>query len=261
VQLQQTVAALEERSIGLAAISYDPPATLKAFADKYAISFPLLSDEGSATIKRYGILNTEASARIAGVPYPGTFMVDARGVVTARSFEERYEERASGASLLAGVVGAQPAAGTQKTETSHLTVTWSMSDAVVAPGTKFSLTVDVSPKPRMHVYAPEQKDYIPIALTIDAGDALRVFPAVFPKPEKYFFQPLNETQLVFSNQFRIVQDVTVALTPAMRQRAAAAGATLTIKGSLRYQACDDKVCYMPQTIPLSWTVGLRRLER
>ena len=39
------------------------------------------------------------------------------------------------------------------------------------------------------------------------------------------------------------------------------GATLTIKGTLRYQACDDKVCYLPQSIPLSWTVGLRPLAQ
>jgi hypothetical protein len=261
VQLQQTVADLKRRGIGLAAVSYDAPSTLKTFADKHAISFALLSDEGSATIKRYGILNTEARARIAGIPYPGTLVVDARGVVTARSFEERYEERTSGASLLAAVTGGQPASDSHKTDTPHLALAWSKSDAVVAPGTRFSLTVTVSPKPKMHVYAPEQKDYIPIQMTIEAVEGLRIHPPVFPKPERYFFAPLQETQLVFSKPFRIIQDVTLAVTPAVRQRAAAAGATLTIKGSLRYQACDDKVCYMPQTIPLAWTIGLKPLER
>jgi Disulphide bond corrector protein DsbC len=142
-------------------------------------------------------------------------------------------------------------------DTPHLTLTTSTSEAVVAPGTRFSLWVDITPKPKMHVYTPEQKDYIPIELSIAADDAIKVLPPVFPKSEKYFFAPLEETQLVFSKPFRIVQDVTVSLSAAIIQRAAAAGATLTIKGTLRYQACDDKVCYVPQSVPVSWTVGLR----
>jgi hypothetical protein len=153
----------------------------------------------------------------------------------------------------------QPAA--DRKDTPHLTLTTSSSDAVVAPGTRFSLWVDITPKPKMHVYAPEQKDYFPIEISLEPDDTFKVLPPVFPKGEKFFFAPLKETQLVFSKPFRIVQDVTVNLSAPVRQRATAAGATLTIKGTLRYQACDDKVCYIPQSIPLSWIVGLRPLAQ
>ncbi len=153
----------------------------------------------------------------------------------------------------------QPA-GT-RTETRHLVVTTSVSDAVVAPGTRFSLLVDVAPRPGMHVYSPEQHDYIPIALTIEEAPAFKLHPAVFPKAETYYFKPLDETQLVYSKPFRIVQDVTVALTPAVLERARTAGATLTVKGMLKYQACDESVCYLPVNLPVSWTVTLRPLER
>jgi hypothetical protein len=30
---------------------------------------------------------------------------------------------------------------------------------------------------------------------------------------------------------------------------------------LNYQACDNKVCFTPQSIPLSWTVQLKPLDR
>jgi hypothetical protein len=113
----------------------------------------------------------------------------------------------------------------------------------------------------MHVYAPEQKDYISISLALEPDESFTARAPVFPKAEKYFFEPLKETQLVFSKPFRIVQDVTLALTPAFRERARTEGATLTIKGTLRYQACDDRVCYLPQNVPVSWTIGLRPLER
>jgi hypothetical protein len=35
---------------------------------------------------------------------------------------------------------------------------------------------------------------------------------------------------------------------------------LNIAGMLSYQACDDKVCFTPQSTPLSWTVRLRQLD-
>jgi len=32
-----------------------------------------------------------------------------------------------------------------------------------------------------------------------------------------------------------------------------------ITGTLEYQACDDKLCYNPTSVPLSWTVALTPL--
>jgi hypothetical protein len=253
--LQESAAGLKKRGIGLAAISYDPAATLEAFADARAITFPLLSDEGSATIKRYNLLNTDATGKAAGIPYPGTFMLDARGVVTSRSFEESYQERASAASLLPP--GGAAGEGGAKTETAHLVVASGASDARVAPGTRLAFFVDITPKPKMHVYAPGQPDVIPISLKLDGGE-FKPHAARFPRPEKYFFKPLNETQLVYSKPFRIVQDITVALTPPVRERARTGGA-LAVSGTLQYQACDDSICYVPVNVPVRWTVGLTPL--
>ena len=75
------------------AISYDSPETLKKFAESCGIRFPLISDAGSAIIKRFGILNEEQEpgTRSYGIPHPGTFIVDRKGVVTARFFEDAYQ--------------------------------------------------------------------------------------------------------------------------------------------------------------------------
>ena len=257
MQLQRSHADLQKRGIGLAAISYDPPATLKAFADARGITFPLLSDPGSATIRAYRLLNEQATGKTAGIPHPGTFMLDARGVVTSRTFEASYQERATAGSL----TGSTPKGETGSTETAQLTLKTTASDTVVTPGARFALFVEVAPKPRMHVYSPDQTTYIPVALEIAPNDAIKVHPPRFPPSEEYLFKPLNERQRVYSRPFRIVNDVTVALTPAVRERARAAGATLTVNGSLRYQACDDKVCYQPVTVPLTWSVRLEPLAR
>ena len=37
--------------------------------------------------------------------------------------------------------------------------------------------------------------------------------------------------------------------------------TLAITGTFEYQACDDKVCFAPQSIELSWAIGVKPLDR
>ena len=76
------------------AISYDSVEVLAKFAEKRKITFPLLSDAGSKTIKAYGLLNKEAKgAKIEGIPYPGTMVLDQKGVIRAKLFLDGYKER------------------------------------------------------------------------------------------------------------------------------------------------------------------------
>jgi peroxiredoxin len=82
-------------------ISYDPVDVLKAFADKQKITFPLLSDPGSRTIAAYALRNKETAGKkvgkidLDGVPYPGTVLVGADGVVRAKLFVDGYRDRHS----------------------------------------------------------------------------------------------------------------------------------------------------------------------
>ncbi|HEV3057958.1 MAG TPA: hypothetical protein VGY48_06905, partial [Vicinamibacterales bacterium] len=65
---------------------------------------------------------------------------------------------------------------------------------------------------------------------------------------------------VYQHPFRIVQDVMI--DPSTAGTAALKDVTtLTIAGTFEYQACDDKVCFVPQSVPLSWTIGVKPLDR
>ena len=48
---------------------------------------------------------------------------------------------------------------------------------------------------------------------------------------------------------------------AASQEALRGVADIRITGTLQYQACDDKICYTPVSVPLSWTIGVRTLDR
>ena len=261
MELQGRLETLTGEGLGLAAISYDPVPVLAEFAARRNITFPLLSDSGSAIITRYGILNTTVAADSPqhGIPFPGTLIVDAKGVVTSRHFEAAYQERDTITSVLVKL-GAKVAVPGTKVSAPHITLTTYVTDRVAAPGTHFSVVMDVVPGPRMHVYAPGVTGYRPIELTVESQSALVVRAPAFPKAEDYFFKPLNEHVAVYQKPFRIVQDL--AIDPSPQSAAELKDRTgMSIAGTLRYQACDDQVCFTPQSVPLTWTIGLRPLDR
>ena len=74
-------------------ISYDPVEVLAKFSATAKITFPLLSDPDSKTIKAYELLNKEAKGKADGVPYPGTFVLDKDGVIRAKLFLDGYRDR------------------------------------------------------------------------------------------------------------------------------------------------------------------------
>ncbi len=236
-------------------MSYDSAATLAAFADRHGISYPLLSDDGSKIIDAWGLRNEGARGREAGVPHPGTFVIGRDLRVAERAFEQAYQERNTAAGLLARIGGAVPPAVPTDVAGGQLTATLGVSDATVPPGGRVILIVDVKPKPKMHVYAPGQTGYIPLSVTLDPSPDFKMQPPKFPPPGTYYFAPLKETVKVFDKAIRVTQDVTLGLSQDLRRRAAAKE-TLVITGSLAYQACDDAVCYRPETVPLSWSLTL-----
>lgn len=97
-QLQQLVEAEAQfNAIGfnVATMTYDSVATLKEAEAEYETTFPMLHDEDSAHIKAMGILNTqyEPGHRAYGIPYPGIFVLDNKGVIRAKLAEEDYRIR------------------------------------------------------------------------------------------------------------------------------------------------------------------------
>jgi peroxiredoxin len=262
VELQTRTADLAKSGIGLAAVSYDAVPILADFSKRRGITFPLLSDPGSATIKRYGILNTtvpETNQQSYGIPFPGTFMLNTQGIVSARFFAQAYQERSTVGSILARL-GNNVDVPATKVSSPQLELTSFVTDTTVAPGTHFSVVLDARPAPGVHVYAPGVTGDKPIALSLDAQPGVVTRGAQYPPSEDYHFKPLNERVQVYQRPFRIVQDVLIDASP-QGQSALKDMTTVTIKGVLNYQACTDKVCFTPQSIPLTWRVTLRPLDR
>jgi peroxiredoxin len=282
LELQEQYDTLRKEGLGLVGISYDSQDILAAFSQQHGITFPLLSDVGSATIKRYGILNTVAeeglgpngkdpaviaqvklyvsangaNERQRGIPFPGTFIVDRSGRVKARFFEDSYTVRNTVSNIRVRLNDVDLAVAGTRIASQHLDVVTYPSDAAIAPGNRFSVVARITPHAAVHVYAPGAANYKIIELKVLPGQYIRALAPVYPPSEVYFFKPLNERVPTYQKPFTITQQVVLD-GQASTRTALTGQSSLTVSGVLNYQACDDRLCYDPVSLPLTWTVGLK----
>lgn len=157
--------------------------------------------------------------------------------------------------VLAGPGLLAQSAGPVRNDTMHLTVNTSISASTIAAGDKVSVRFDVIPKRAMHVYAPGKHDYQVIAVKLDPQPWFRAASTAYPPSEIYHFKELDEKVETYGKPFTLVQDITI-LNTAAAKKALAAG-PVKLSGRLEYQACDDKVCYAPTRIPVSFNLTVK----
>ena len=120
------------------------------------------------------------------------------------------------------------------------------SDA--APGRPLRAALLVRIPERFHVQsdAPRDPALIPTELTVDAPPGVTAAEVVFPEASEFDQLGQAEPLLVFENEFaigvRLELSDEVALGP------------LEIPARLRYQACDERLCYAPVTAEFTWAV-------
>ena len=262
MELQQNLAAIKKQGLGVAALSYDSIGTLKSFADRQHITYSLLSDPDSKIIRTFNILNEtiKPGTMTYGIPYPGVYIISAQGKVVSKYFEDDYKDRVSTADILARQFGAPVRAAQNTIETDHLRITTAASNELARPGLRIALSLEFEMKAGMHVYAPGVEGYIPIEWRVDdGGPAAKRHVFNYPPSEMLRLAAINETVPVYRGRIRIVREITFGQEAALKPLVGASG-DLVVKGSFRYQACDDRKCYVPQDVPLEWRFKYEGLD-
>jgi AhpC/TSA family len=188
---------LGTRGVALFAISYDSIPILRAFATEHGISFPLLSDEGSHVIRRLGLLNErvqedhavygiQPNPRHVGVPYPGVFVLDERGVVIRKRFHDSYRERDTGPGLVAhalDLLEAAPIAGAPSSGDPVGIRAW-LDSRTYAWFQRLLLTIEVVTTPGVGVFghcAPP--GFVPLTVSVEPIEGLEVGPTTWSPPQ------------------------------------------------------------------------------
>jgi peroxiredoxin len=259
VQLQQLAPELTTRGIALVAISFDAVAILRDFAAAHAITYPLLSDEGSHVMRALGLINERvledhaaygipANPRHVNLPYPGVFVLDGDGIVTRKVFHESYRERDSGPGLLAQTLGiaADPPGVVTHGDGAVRVRAW-LDSPTYAFFQRLTLTVEVSTAHGFHVYAaPVPSGLTPLSVGIDPIAGLEVGPAAWPPPRRFAVPGLDDELWVHEGTVRGTLPLTFAAPPG------AGDHTITV--TVAYQACDDSTCSMPASVRVALAV-------
>ncbi|MDQ2712306.1 MAG: protein-disulfide reductase DsbD N-terminal domain-containing protein [Acidobacteriota bacterium] len=114
-------------------------------------------------------------------------------------------------------------------------------------GTTFSQSLQVAVLPGCHVNGDKPKDefLIPLKLTWTGGP-LEAQSVTYPKPEEITVG--NQSLLVLTGNFQIQTKFQVPST--------AAPGTVTMTGKLRYQACNNEMCFRPSSVEVHVPVSI-----
>jgi AhpC/TSA family/Disulphide bond corrector protein DsbC len=262
VQLQNAKRRFEQQGIKLAAISYDSPAILKDFAERHKIEFALLADPDSEIIRKFNVLNTEASGMTKGMAHPGFFYIGSSGVVREKYFETKYTDRFTPNNVIGELFPELSEEVSRDVDAPHLRLTLEQSDKEVISGSRVSFVAQIELPPNVHVYSPGVQGYKPIQLTLNPVAGIEFAPVAYPASKTLYLEAIQEHVPVFEGKFRITQDATVTVSKVqdVARALVSAGKTISINGELKYQACDDRVCYPPTSVPVMWSLQVLPLD-
>jgi hypothetical protein len=132
---------------------------------------------------------------------------------------------------------------------------------MAVPGNLVTLTAEVSLPPDVHVYAPGTKGYKTVKLTIDSLAEFETRQVRYPPAKILYLPAIKEKVPVFAGSFRIRQELKVNSMAEFSGALGPDGKTVTVKGKLDYQACDSKICFLPESMPVEWHFQIVPLDR
>jgi peroxiredoxin len=266
VELQKHVEELAAAGVRIYAITYDPQPALATFAGKHGITYQLLSDQGSAVIQRFGILNTlidpddpaknpATGQRFYGIPFPGTYITDENGVVTEKHFFQSYEKRVSAGTILDHAVGrvlVHDQAPQQETREQSATVTAFLADGELRRDVASTLYVRIAMDEGFHVYAdPLPEGFVATRVAVGPVEGLEIGEATYPPTHRREFPQLQVTLPVYESSAVISVPVTAGADLFAGGVGGGKQATVAIPVKVAYQACSETVCYRPRTAELT----------
>ena len=216
----------------------------------------MLSDPDSEIIRRIGILNTLIDPDDHpwyGIPFPGSYVLDADGVVTHKFFEDRLHFRVSADQLLRAATGQQlnlPVAPTGSAAPTDVMVDIFLDGDDLRSGIVRDLVVRLTIPEGQHLYGPPVPEgLVATTVEIDEQPGLLVRDAVFP-PTSSLTLATGETLNIFENTHdgnAVVVRIPIAQLSRRLTTLDDGAVVQRITGTVRWQACDDDTCGLPQT--------------
>jgi hypothetical protein len=238
---------------------------LAEYAEKENIPYPLLSDIDSEVIRRYGIFNTQVKPEdgvFYGIPYPGVFLADKDGVVTAKFFQDNYKKRDSAELIIDAALGhvqlddAAPQSSFQDDDDVRITAAIHGGAGDLRQGIVRELLVRVSLRDGLHIYGePVPEGMVPTTVSVTGPPGLVVNAPIYPPSVALRLREMDVELQVWSGEV----DIRVPIFPngeLVSEVRPLDQDSVRLSVNVRYQACDDVTCLLPRSKTLELEVPL-----
>ena len=131
-----------------------------------------------------------------------------------------------------------------------------VAPVAVVPGNSGKVELAFRVQPGFHINSnkPKSNLLIPTVLLFSPPTDVLVGKITYPKGRDLTFEFLpNETLNVYSGDFAVTALVSTVRSISL--------GTYRVHGALKYQACDNRQCYEPREVPLSFDVIVRKGTR
>lgn len=232
-------------------ISYDEPAALRAFGEEHGIRFPLLSDPDSDVIRRFGILNTlvpEDDHPWFGIPFPGAYAIDGGGTIVAKFFENNLMVRPTVHQLVRAATGDDVSSELERrsndAQPAEVEVQIELANEPLPTGMQRDLIVRFRVPHGQHLYGePVPAGMVSTRVEFDAG--LLVQPTHYPPSRAHSLAGTGEVLQIFDGGIPGIVQLVTSFTHTVVSKTG--DAAVQVSGTVRWQACDDQTCSLPQS--------------
>lgn len=216
----------------------------------------MLADPESKVIEAFDLRNPdpEPGSRVDGMAYPGSYIVDANGVVQEKFFAESHRQRVTADTMLMSVYGVSTAGG-QKLEVDvppQFKLFAYPSEEEISPGNSFALMAEFELYDKVHLYG-KGSDYTAVNIVLDDNPMLESNDLKLPEPEIMYLEVIDESVPVYRGEMNIVRGVT--LSPNF------SGDSIEVSAKLEYQTCDDEYCFQPSSLPITFNLKVIAHDR
>ena len=243
MELQTHIEEFAAAGVRVVAVAPEPVRRIARFTEEFGITFPILADEDSAVIRRYGILNTliDLDEDRYGIPFPGTYLTDTTGRIVQKFFNQHYRIRESAAHILRGELDVPVDMTGYPSAEPEVGVSAQLGSGDIKPYQRVDILVRVELDEGLHTYGhPAPAGYVPTTVAVTGPEGLVVEDAVYPPTTLLRIPGLDEELPIFEDSPEV--RVPVVYT----EYGAEPGTILPIDIEVRYQACDDLQCFVPQ---------------
>ncbi len=252
--------AYRDAGVKLYAVSYDEQDALADYAEAHQATFSLLSDPDSEIIEAFGILNTlipPDEHPWYGIPFPGSYVVGADGTIIAKFFEHNFAVRPGPEQMLAAALGTSFEAPPAAAPVEAVSVEVVFDGDILPMGLTRDIVATFRVPAGQHLYGePVPEGLVATAIELDDTDGILSYAPLSPPTTPLTLSGSGsgsgETLQVYNGDVVLRLPVT---QNARHMHKDDEGRFVTISGRVRWQACTEAECFLPESTPFSFRVA------